>query len=91
MSCTNLVGENLRESGTQENRPHSGIGYHTPADVHYGHAHAVRAARADTLTAAYTRTPERFVRKHPEPPALPTTARINQPSPDPTTDDTKKP
>jgi putative transposase len=70
---------------------HSGIGYHTPADVHYGHAHAVRAARADTLTAAYTRTPERFVRKHPEPPALPTTAWINQPSPDPTTDDTKKP
>lgn len=70
---------------------HSGIGYHTPADVHYGHSSAVRAARADTLTAAYTRTPERFVRKHPEPPTLPTTTWINQPSPDPTTDDTKKP
>jgi putative transposase len=70
---------------------HSGIGYHTPADVHYGHAPAIRAARADTLTAAYTRTPERFVRKHPEPPALPTTTWINQPLPDPTTDHTKKP
>jgi putative transposase len=70
---------------------HSGIGYHTPADVHYGHALAVRAARADTLTAAYTRTPERFVRKHPEPPPLPTTAWINQPLPDPTTDHTRKP
>jgi putative transposase len=68
---------------------HSGIGYHTPADVHFGHAQAVRAARADTLTAAYTRTPERFVRKHPEPPALPATVWINQPPTD--TDHTKKP
>lgn len=58
---------------------HSGIGMHTPADVHHGHASAVREARAQTLTSAYTATPERFVRKHPEPPDLPGTAWINRP------------
>lgn len=58
---------------------HSGIGYHHPIDVHYGHTTTIRDARADVLTAAYTRNPERFVRKHPEPPALPTTAWINKP------------
>jgi putative transposase len=58
---------------------HSGIGYHHPIDVHYGQAGTVRDARADVLTAAYTRNPERFVRKHPEPPALPTAAWINKP------------
>jgi len=58
---------------------HSGIGMHTPFDVHHGHAAAVREARASTLTAAYTATPERFVRKHPEPPDLPGTAWINRP------------
>jgi len=67
---------------------HSGIGYHTPADVHHGHSDAVRATRAQTLTAAYTRHPERFVRKHPEPPAPPATVWINQPT---ETDHTKKP
>lgn len=59
---------------------HSGIGYHHPIDVHYARAHAVRDARADVLTAAYARNPERFVHKHPEPPALPTTAWINKPT-----------
>jgi putative transposase len=58
---------------------HSGLGYHTPADVHYGRAEVVRAARADVLTAAYTAHPERFVRKPPEPPALPVAAWINRP------------
>lgn len=58
---------------------HSGIGYHHPIDVHYGHAHTIRDARGDVLTDAYARNPERFVRKHPEPPALPTTAWINKP------------
>jgi putative transposase len=58
---------------------HSGIGWHHPIDVHYGHAEAVRASRAEVLTAAYARHPERFVRKRPEPPALPTTAWINTP------------
>jgi putative transposase len=64
---------------------HSGIGLHTPFDVHHGHAESIRAARAETLTAAYQRNPERFVRKHPEPPALPTTAWINKPPEDDST------
>jgi putative transposase len=59
---------------------HSGIGWYHPIDVHYGHARAVREARADVLATAYTRNPERFVRKHPEPPALPAAAWINRPS-----------
>ena len=36
---------------------HSGIGLHTPADVHYGRAHAVREARGRVLDAAYPPTP----------------------------------
>jgi putative transposase len=58
---------------------HSGIGYHHPIDVHYGRASTVRAGRAEVLTDAYARNPERFVRKHPEPPALPAAVWINKP------------
>ncbi len=58
---------------------HSGIGYHTPADVHYGRAEMVRARRAGVLTVAYAAHPERFVRKPPEPPQLPGSAWINRP------------
>jgi putative transposase len=59
---------------------HSGIGFHTPADVHYGRAEQVRAERAVVLEAAYATHPERFVRKPPAPPKLPTIAWINQPT-----------
>ena len=58
---------------------HSGLGLHTPADVHYGRADAVRAARADVLDLAYAAHPERFVRRPPEPPKLPQEAWINKP------------
>ena len=58
---------------------HSGIGYHTPADVHYGRAELLRTQRAAVLSVAYAAHPERFVRKHPEPPALPSAAWINRP------------
>lgn len=58
---------------------HSGIGFHTPADVHYGRAGQVRQRRAIVLDAAYAEHPERFVRKPPEPPQLPTVAWINEP------------
>ena len=58
---------------------HSGIGLHSPADVHYGRAHAVRQARGHVLDAAYQATPERFVRKPPVPPKLPETVWINKP------------
>ena len=65
---------------------HSGIGFHTPADVHYGRAEAVRQQRAVVLHAAYAQHPERFVRKPPQPPALPTAVWINEPNEDtPTT------
>jgi putative transposase len=58
---------------------HSGIAWHTPESVHYGQSEAIRSVRADVLAAAYTRNPQRFVRKHPEPPALRPAAWINKP------------
>ena len=58
---------------------HSGIGYHTPADVHDGRAERVRQLRAQVLQAAYVAHPERFVRQAPVPPALPGPAWINPP------------
>ncbi len=60
---------------------HSGIGYHTPASVHYGTAAEVRAKRAETLDAAYAANPARF-RHRPAPPKLPTAAWINEPTED---------
>jgi putative transposase len=59
---------------------HSGIGLHTPADIHHGRAETIRDRRAIVLTDAFRRTPERFVRKHPEPPKLPEAAWINKPA-----------
>ena len=58
---------------------HSGIGLHTPFDVHHGHAEAVRDKRQTVLDGAYQLHPERFVRKPPTPPALPDTVWINKP------------
>ncbi len=58
---------------------HSGIGYHTPADVHYGRAELVRQQRGLVLDAAYAAHPERFVRRPPLPPALPIAVWINKP------------
>jgi putative transposase len=60
---------------------HSGIGYHTPASVHYGTAGEVRAQRAETLEAAYVANPTRFGKRRPRPPKLPTVAWINEPVP----------
>jgi putative transposase len=58
---------------------HGGLGLHTPADVHYGHADAVREQRGAVLNAAYLAHPERFVNQPPQPPKLPTTSWINPP------------
>ena len=58
---------------------HGGLGLHTAADVHHGHAAAVRARRAQVLDAAYLAHPERFVSKPPAPPDLPGTSWINPP------------
>lgn len=61
---------------------HSGIGYHTPASVHYGTATEVRAQRQVTLDAAYAANPARFRHRQPEAPKLPTVAWINEPEQD---------
>ena len=58
---------------------HSGIGLMTPAAVHYRRAPELHAARGHVLEGAYQRHPERFVRRPPVPPALPTAAWINKP------------
>jgi putative transposase len=58
----------------------SGIGLLTPAVVHAGRAAEVTAARAITLTRAYKAHPERFVRRPPTPPEVPTAVRINPPA-----------
>ncbi len=60
---------------------HSGIGYHTPASVHYGTATEVRAQRSETLDTAYAANPARFRHRRPQPPQLPTVAWINEPVP----------
>jgi len=64
---------------------HSGIGYHTPADVHYGRAEKIRDQRGAVLLDAYAEHPERFVRNVPTPPPIPVTAWINQPKEEATT------
>ncbi len=58
---------------------HSGIGLMTPAAVHHGQAERLYDQRATVLADAYARNPERFVRRAPVPPALPTAAWINKP------------
>ena len=58
---------------------HSGLGWHTPADIHFGRAALLHAKRARVLQAAYTAHPERFVRQAPIPPPLPGPAWINKP------------
>jgi len=60
---------------------HSGIGMMTPEAVHQGRASEITAARQQTLLAAYGHHPERFVRRPPSPPVLPSAAWINPPRP----------
>jgi putative transposase len=62
-----------------EEHRHSGLGLLSPADVHHGRAELIRAARRQVLDAAYACHPERFVRRPPTPPALPSVAWINMP------------
>jgi putative transposase len=58
---------------------HSGIGLMTPAAVHYGEAHELRAARARVLAQAYNAHPHRFINGAPNPPSLPSAVWINAP------------
>ncbi|WP_235498446.1 IS3 family transposase [Frankia sp. R43] len=65
---------------------HSGIGFHTPASVHFGTAEQVQAHRQAILDRARAAHPERFARR-PRPPRLPETVWINQPLPSQPTND----
>ena len=58
---------------------HSGLGYLTPYEVHYGLAEKRREQRAGVLKEAFEKNPQRFVRGLPEPALLPTAAWINKP------------
>jgi putative transposase len=60
---------------------HSGLGLMTPEIVHRQCAEQVRNLRQQTLDMAYAMHPERFVRKPPQPPPLPTEVWINPPPP----------
>ena len=63
---------------------HAGIGLLTPEIVHSGRVAPVLDQRRAVLASAYAAHTERFVRKPPEPPAVPTAAWINRPGPAPT-------
>jgi len=64
-----------------EEHRHSGLGLLTPAMVHYGHAVRAQQQRQAVLDVAYQLHPERFVRRAPKPPQLPTEVWINKPVP----------
>jgi putative transposase len=59
---------------------HSGIAMMTPENVHLGMTEEILAIRQQTLTNAYERNPERFVRKSPVTQAPPKAAWINPPA-----------
>ncbi len=60
---------------------HAGIGLMTPDQIHFGQVETVYAARQATLDIAFLTTPQRFVRKPPKPPQIPTAVWINPPKP----------
>jgi len=59
---------------------HSGLGFLTPFEVHFGQAEQRREKRALVLERAFENNPERFVRGMPKPAALPTEVWINKPN-----------
>jgi putative transposase len=69
--------EEFFEHYNNEHR-HSGIGLHTPADVHFGLADVVREKRQGVLDAAYAARPDRF-RTPPQAPRIPDAFWINRP------------
>lgn len=58
---------------------HSGVAMLPPADVFYGRAAMVLAARQASLDAAYARHPERFTAGPPRAPQLPQEVWLNKP------------
>jgi len=68
-------------TGYNHQHHHTGIGLHTPADVHYGHTGAVGLQRSAALAAARQTHPERFATEtDPKILTLPADAWINQPA-----------
>jgi putative transposase len=59
---------------------HSGIGFLTPASVHYGETAAIVAARTRTLAAAFETHRARFKGRAPRVPHCPTAVWINPPA-----------
>ena len=74
-----VVSAKSSSPGTTREHHHSGLGLMTPEVVHTRRAEHVRDLRQQTLDVAYATHPERFVRKPPQPPALPTAVWINPP------------
>jgi putative transposase len=62
-----------------ESHRHSGIGFMTPEAVHFGRVDEINRTRSKALAAAYAAHPERFVRRPPAPPRVPTAVWINKP------------
>jgi putative transposase len=58
---------------------HSGIGFHTPASVHYGTHLEVREQRQNTLDDAFARHPIRYRRIAPSAPQIPNMVWFNPP------------
>ncbi len=58
---------------------HGGIGYLTPAAVHFGLAEVITARRNHALQQAFSANPERFVKGAPAPPVVPSAVWINPP------------
>ncbi len=69
---------------------HSGIGFYTPASVHFDTAAEVRDARQQTLELAHMAHPERFVNGVPKAADLPEAAWINRPEEQTAKDETKE-
>ena len=73
-----LIGQDAHPTGVTSRLHETQCGSHlTPAVVHAGRAAEVTAARAITLTRASKAHPERFVRRPPTPPEVPTAVWIN--------------
>jgi putative transposase len=58
---------------------HSGIGFQTPENVHYGRTEHIIKERQAVLNAAYEKHPKRFKGKPPIPAAVPQAVWINKP------------
>jgi len=59
---------------------HSGIGFQTPENVHYGRTEQIIKERQTVLNAAYDKYPKRFKGKPPTPAAVPEAVWINKPA-----------